>query len=82
MEAALCNPASLTVPTEIATLAKTVYERIKQHVRECDAVAEDPTKSLSFGSMKEVQGLIEQAKNSEGLIKTLTKKMANMTTSA
>ena len=78
LETVLCSPASLLVPSEIATLAKPVYERTKQRARERDAVVEDPTKTLSFGSTKEVQGTIEQAKNSEGLIKTLRKKMGGM----
>ena len=77
LEAALCDPATLRVPVEISTLAKSAYEKVQHLTNECVAVLADPDQhDLSFSSIKEVQAVIEQAKNAEGLVITLTKKMS------
>ena len=77
LEAALCDPSTLRVPAEISALAKSVYEKIKFLHKECVAVLADPEhQGLSFSSIKEVQAVIEQAKNAEGLVTTLTKTMS------
>ena len=77
LEAALCDPATLRVPVEISALAKSAYEKVQHLTNECVAVLADPDQhDLSFSSIKEVQAVIEQAKNAEGLVVTLTKKMS------
>ena len=77
LEAALCDPATLRVPVEISALAKSAYEKVQHLTNECVAVLADPDQhDLSFSSIKEVQAVIEQAKNAEGLVITLTKKMS------